>query len=194
MWHIIFLTEEDNIHMNKKQNKKLVLIYIVFGILAKILPHPSSVTPLNNLFLHAGSKLTKVMAVMVTLIATVLADIILSYLYSYPIFGYWSFFTYSGFIAIALLGSKLFLNSSPTKLICCVAGSSLIFWVWTNFGCWLIMPNYSKDLSGLINCYIMASPFLKNSLLGDLAWSLIVFNPVYRKLFFAKQISIQKNK
>ena len=185
-------TVKDNINMNKQQNKKLILIYIVFGILAKILPHPSSVTPLNNLFLHAGSKLTKGMAVIVTLIATVLADIILSYLYGYPIFGYWSFFTYSGFVAIALLGSKLFLNSSPTKLICFVVSSSLIFWVWTNFGCWLIMPNYSKDLPGLISCYTMALPFLKNSLLGDLAWSLIVFNSVYRKLFFARQIIIQK--
>ena len=176
---------------NKHQYKKLFTLYLIFGILAKILPHPSNITPLTNLYLHAGSKLTKGLAIIVILISTILADVILSYFYDYPIFGYWSLFTYSGFIIIALLGTKLARNISLPKLVICVISSSSIFWVWTNFGCWLTMPNYPKNLFGLINCYIMALPFLKNSLLGDLVWSIIVFNSVYRnyckKLFFKKQ-------
>jgi hypothetical protein len=158
---------------------RLISLYIAFGVLAKILPHPSCITPLNNFYLHAGSKLTKSMIILVTLLSTCFADIILSYFYNYPIFGLWSLFTYSGFLFVAFLGSKISKKSSCGKLIGLLISASFIFWLWTNFGAWLFIPSYSKNLSGLITCYISALPFLENALLGDLFWALIIFVIVY---------------
>lgn len=187
------------ITMKQKSNRKLILFYVVFAVLAKIMPHTPSLSPLNNFYLHAGSKLTKKLATVIVLMSTFLADIILSYFNGYSVFGYWSFFTYSGFVMIALLGSKISQTASMKKLICCVISCSFIFWTWTNFGCWLLMPIYTKNLFGLINCYTKALPFLRNAVFGDLLWSIVVFNSLYRmffkKIFFDRlQVVEQKNK
>ena len=45
-------------------------------------------------------------------------------------------------------------------------GGSLFFYLWTNFGVWFLdsWGMYSKDLGGLVYCYMNGLPFLKNSL------------------------------
>jgi small-conductance mechanosensitive channel len=46
--------------------------------------------------------------------------------------------------------------------------SSISFFIWTNFGHWITTNMYTKDLGGLIDCYINAIPFLKPQLAGNL--------------------------
>jgi hypothetical protein len=56
-------------------------------------------------------------------------------------------------------------------------GSSLFFWTWTNFGVWLMNDGitYSRNLQGLLACFVAAIPFLGNALVADLAWGLLFF-------------------
>jgi len=51
--------------------------------------------------------------------------------------------------------------------------SSLIFFIVSNFGVWVL--SYPHTIEGLITCYTMAIPFFGYSILGDMAWSLILF-------------------
>ena len=46
--------------------------------------------------------------------------------------------------------------------------SSIFFYLYTNFGWWLMSGMYEYSLSGLIRCYYMAIPFFKNNLVGNL--------------------------
>ena len=59
----------------------------------------------------------------------------------------------------------------------CLLGSSLFFWLWTNFGIWATGENgmYPRTIDGLVSCYVAAIPFLGNALVGDLAWGLVLF-------------------
>ena len=50
--------------------------------------------------------------------------------------------------------------------------SSIIFFVVTNFGVWLI--GYPLTIEGFLACYLMAIPFFINTLLGDLFYSAIM--------------------
>jgi|GEM_PF-6155154 len=171
-----------NNSINKRNIQDIIfkcVLYTVVGILVKILPHSLCMTPLNNFYLHTGSKFSKMITITIVVLSMLIGDVILSRLYNYPIFGWWSLFTYSGFIFISFLGSQISSNCSRNKLIVCIISTSLLFWIWTNFGAWLLISNYPKNLSGLITCYIMALPFLKAALFSDLVWSLIVFYPVY---------------
>jgi hypothetical protein len=50
---------------------------------------------------------------------------------------------------------------------------SLIFFIVSNFGVWVL--SYPHTIEGLIACYTLAIPFFGYSILGDMAWSLIIF-------------------
>lgn len=53
-------------------------------------------------------------------------------------------------------------------------GSSVFFFLYTNFGWWLISGMYPHTLDGLIQSYIMGLPFFKNNLIGNL-----IFVPLF---------------
>ncbi len=46
--------------------------------------------------------------------------------------------------------------------------SSVFFFLYTNFGWWLMTNMYPHTWDGLIQCYIMGLPFFKNNLIGNL--------------------------
>ncbi len=163
----------------QEKNNKFIIAYIIIGILGRLIPHPANVTPLNSLCLFAGSKLSRLMAIITMLLCILISDLGLAYLKGYPLFGSWTFFTYSGFAVIVLLGAGLGKKFSNLKLVMYVVGSSLGFWLWTNLGSWLMTPYYIKDMQGLITCYTAALPFLRNALFGDLVWMVVIFG-LYR--------------
>ena len=151
-------------------NKKLAILFILIGILGRIIPHPANVTPITNLCIFSGRKLSRVLAMMTILITMAISDILLALIKGYPAFGSWTLFTYSGFIAITLL------YRGPIMLV--VLSATLGYWLWTNFGVWwlgMLTTHYTHNLNGLIACYIAALPFLRNALLGNLLWMIVIF-------------------
>jgi len=86
-------------------------------------------------------------------------------------------FTWSGFlIPIVFLRPKLFARNKILKHlsygILAGFGSNLFFFLWTNFGVWLLdsWGMYSRDFSGLLHSYINALPFLKMQLISSLVF------------------------
>ena len=77
-----------------------------------------------------------------------------------------------------MLGSSL-INSSKWIYPAYFVGASFGFWIWTNFGVWLTSHLYPKSFAGLIACYTLALPFLRNALLGDLIWGVLIFGIFY---------------
>ena len=59
-------------------------------------------------------------------------------------------------------------------------GSSVMFFAVTNFGVWLVGTNamYTHDLPGLVNCYAMALPFFRNTLVSTALFSAVLFSPI----------------
>ncbi len=76
-------------------------------------------------------------------------------------------------MAIIIASPKL--QRSWKTLLIYILGTSLSFWLWTNFGVWLFGNLYPKTPHGFYSCYIAALPFLRNSLLGDMIWGLAIF-------------------
>ena len=155
-------------------NTCLAICWIFICIVGRLIPHPANFTPLNNLCFFAGSRLSKRLAFLITLIALLVSDIALAYWQGHPVISSWSIFTYSGFAAIIYLGTKAPNNSTMTTLAY-VLISSLGFWLWTNFGTWLCSGMYTLTTWGLGSCYLAALPFLRNALCGDLIWFGVIF-------------------
>ncbi len=86
-------------------------------------------------------------------------------------------FTWSGFLIPAIFASdvskkilKLKLELKLMSLSGFGLGANLFFFLWTNFGVWLLdtWGMYSNDLSGLLMSYVNGLPFLKIQLTSTL--------------------------
>ena len=51
--------------------------------------------------------------------------------------------------------------------------SLITFYILSNFGVWL-SGMYTYDISGLVNCYVMAIPFFGNTILSTIVYSLTI--------------------
>lgn len=159
------------IKIGRGQNKNLAVLWIILGIFGRLIPHPAGFTPLTNLCLFAGSKFSKLISLFLILVSLVLSDFLLAHIYGYPVFSKLSIFTYAGWLGMMFLGSSRVMK----KPLLCIFSAEFLFWIWTNFGYWLVMNLYPKNLAGLFSCYVAALPFLRNALCGDLVWFLVIF-------------------
>ena len=166
--------------MSKSLN---LFFWIALTLLARLIPHPPNLSPYASLILLLGCQLSRRNAVLVTVTSLVLSDIILALLYQYPVFGLWSLFTYSGFIATAI-GSYYCLYQRRTALRIAVfaLGSVGTYWLWTNFGTWLFGAMYPHSELGLVACFVAGLPFLQMSLL-----SAVIFVPLFFALISLKE-------
>lgn len=85
-------------------------------------------------------------------------------------------FVYGGFFVQALLCRLL--RSKRGGVVGAAVGSSLAFFVLSNFSVWAA-GYYSRTAEGLVACYVAGLPFLTGTLIGDLVWTLVL-STVYR--------------
>ncbi len=150
-----------------------LLIVFALAIFARVLPHLPNSTPIMALCIFAGWHYRLSMALLFTLMSLLISDLLLAWMHHTAFLGVWSLFTYSGFLWVTIAAHKMQTSSQYQFIFI----SSIVYWVWTNFGVWL-SAYYSHDLSGLMACYTLALPFLGYSLLGNLVW-LILFDAFF---------------
>ena len=78
-----------------------------------------------------------------------------------------SYWAYGSFLLISILGTIWKKIRVKNVFI-----ASLIFFIITNFGVWLM--GYPKTIEGFVLCYTLAIPFFINSLLGDFFFSYLL--------------------
>ncbi len=172
-------------------NKKFFMALWWFGIvvLLRVLPHVPNFIPMLAICIFTAKIFSKRMALLIIISSFMLSDVLVSFYSHYPMFSMWSLFTYSGIIATLLLASstRSSLKKQTSNLITIIILtliSVLGYWVWTNFGVWLFSDIYAHTADGFVMCYMLALPFLKNSLLANATGLLILFAGFYlsRKL------------
>ena len=92
-------------------------------------------------------------------------------------------FTYAS-LALAVAIGILIKNFKFSEILVSGITSSICFFVITNFGAWLTLEMYEKNLSGLINSYVLAIPFFHNTLISTLVYLILIkllFNYVFEK-------------
>ena len=139
--------------------KQLVLIvFMLIAILFRLFPHLPNFTPVTAIALFGGLYFSnRKMAYLVPIFIMALSDVFLGF---HPI----SLFVYTAFLLVSFIGTQTNKPSIYTILL-----GSLSFFIVTNFGVWLI--GYPKTWAGFIECYTLALPFFRNSILGDFFYS-----------------------
>ena len=135
---------------------------IVLAVASRLLPHPPNFAPITGIALFAAVKLNKkIIAILVPLFCLFITDLILG-------LSWINLFVYAAFGMISWIGMRQKKISIPTVL-----GSSLLFFVVSNFGVWLLY--YPLTLEGLIACFTLAIPFFGNTIAGDLVYTAVLF-------------------
>lgn len=157
---------------NKHLLKKIInpVSFILLGALSRLIPHIPNFTPVAALALFGGYSLSKKQAFFMPLLIMFVSDLFIGF-DSLPM----RIFVYGSFLLTVLIGRSLKRSLSYKNMILASFASSILFFVITNFAVWMFTPLYLKTFNGLINCYLMALPFFRNTLLGDLFYTGIVF-------------------
>lgn len=141
---------------------------VMFAVVGRLVPHAANLTPLYAVALFSCATFPRRIGVWVPVTAMVASDLMLG-LHDTVMF------TWSGMLLFAALGYVLDPGRSSLRMALCALAGSTLFFVWTNFGVWLVSGLYPHTAFGLAQSYILALPFFRNALLGDLAFSGALF-------------------
>lgn len=146
--------------LNKKQ--VIIVLFIVVAALFRLVPHIPNVTPVAAMALFSGVYFSnKKLAFFVPFLAMFISDLFLG-------LSTISIFVYIAFASVGFIG--IYFKKMTIKSILI---SSISFFIITNFGVWLL--GYPKTFEGFIECYTLAIPFFRNSLIGDFFYSAILY-------------------
>jgi hypothetical protein len=148
----------------------ITLVAIVFGVaLFRYLPHPPNVSPIAAMALFGGATFSdRRAAFLLPFLALFVGDLFIGLHVTMP-------FVYFAFGLTVLAGFALRGRSRPGHIALAVLGSSLIFFLLTNFGVWMTSALYPKSAAGLLQAYVEGIPFFQNTLLGNAAFALLLF-------------------
>lgn len=155
----------------------LYSLLVFLAVISRLVDHPVNVAPIMGLALFAGTtsllqpnKSGKLVTYTLPVVALLISDAIIG------------FYTWQVMIAVYLsyglaLGIGFWLRDhySLGSVIAASVVSSILFFLITNAAVWAFTPLYQQNLTGLMESYIAAIPFFRNSLLGDLLYTGVLF-------------------
>ncbi len=147
----------------------LALSLIAMAAFARLIPHPANVTPVVAMALFSGSVLgRRAFAILIPLAALFVSDLALG-------FHDQMISVYGSIVLVSLIGILLTKKPSAGRVVAASVAGSTVFFLITNFTVWLSGEMYAKTGFGLIQCYTLALPFYRHALIGDLAFTGLLF-------------------
>jgi hypothetical protein len=150
--------------------RAIALISLVLAAAAsRLVPHPWNLTSIAAVALFGGAYFQdRRLAFAVPLGALFLSDLVFGLYHGMAV-------VYVSFAMIVGIGLWLRSRRQPALIAGAALASSVLFFVLTNFGVWASGHLYPRTWAGLVTCYTAALPFFRNSLEGDLLYTLVLF-------------------
>lgn len=201
--------EDKQILMTSKVSNILaVTLIIISAVLLRLIPHLPNFTPIAAMAIFGGVYLSKKWSLVLPLTIMLISDYLLLYIHPFgsptvdfsklqPIQALvhsTTFFVYLSFLISGFLGTILKnISKLYTPIFSLVA--SIQFFIITNLGVWLTVGTYPKTLEGLLTCFVVAIPFFKNTIMGDLFYTGLLFGSLaaFRLIFRLKFANLYKS-
>lgn len=155
--------------MSKKEKIVAALILLLVGVAYRLFPHPANFAPVAAISLFSGFYFRRYF-IFIPVFIMLLGDIFLGF-YDWKLM----VAVYSSFVLVALVGILMRKKRSVVVMIGCSLSGSVLFFLLTNFAVWAFSAWYPHNFQGLAECFTMAIPFFKNTLLGDLFYTSVIF-------------------
>lgn len=146
---------------------------------SRLIPHPPNVTPVIAIAIMSTYFFKNIyISILSLVISMIIADLFIGFHTN-------MIFVYSSLVMIVLIFSMIKKNITFKNLLIYGFSGSMLFYLISNFGVWLLTGMYSKNFSGLVECYILAIPFLANTIISTIFFSyaaLIASNFAFKKI------------
>ena len=164
--------------LNKNlKNYFLPICLILVLSFSRVIPHPWNFTPILAVGIFSGFYFKQIyLSFFVVIFSMFIGDLFLG-------FHSTMFFTYISLVVAVLIGLYI-KRFNFTEILFSGLASSLGFFIITNFGAWLTLEMYEKNLTGLLQSYVLAIPFFHNTLISTLLYLVVLkllFNFIVRK-------------
>jgi len=147
----------------------IIVCFIAFAAVVRILPHPWNFTPLGAMALFSGAKLGRTWkAFLVPLAALFFGDLFLGLHWLMPV-------VYLSLALSVAIGMFLETWQSFGPLAIATLLGATQFFLTTNWAMWAFGTTYPKSLSGLLACYAAGVPLFRNTLAGDAFYAFVLF-------------------
>ena len=153
-----------NFFINLKKEVFPVSLILILAI-SRLIPHPENFTPIIAMAIMGGHVFRNFyLSFFVVLFSMLLSDFFIGF-YSHMFFVYFSLF----FLILVFFSLTKKINYKNLFIFSFLG--SVIFFMISNFGVWIVGNLYERNIDGLIKCYFMAIPFFKNTFLSTLIFS-----------------------
>ncbi|MCC2678040.1 MAG: hypothetical protein K0R29_616 [Pseudobdellovibrio sp.] len=146
------------------------------AVLSRLVPHGWNFTLMGAVFIFAGAYFKdRKISLALMLSSLLVSDFFIGFHAQMPA-------VYAGFLAMIAVGIFLNVDSSRVKILAYSFAAALAFFLISNFGVWLEGQMYAMTFKGLIECYVMGIPFFWRQMIGDVGFSLTLFELAKRLL------------
>lgn len=147
----------------------IIVCFIAFAAVVRILPHPWNFTPLGAMALFSGAKLGRTWkAFLVPLAALFFGDLFVGLHWLMPV-------VYLSFALNVVVGIffRRWQSFGPLAIAALLGATQ--FFLITNWAMWALGTTYPKSLSGLLARYAAGVPLFRNTLAGDAFYAFVLF-------------------
>lgn len=153
-----------------KKNILILIAIVAIGILGRMLPHVWNTTPVLAAIIFASTYLGRKYSALTLILIMGVSDSLLG-AYQWQVMAS----VYVSLFVSCFAGAIIRKHKNIITMIGMPILGSILFYIVTNWAVWQFSPLYSHTFQGLIDSYVMALPFFKNSLVGDIIYSALFF-------------------
>jgi len=171
---------QQSLRFMSKNKVYLASIFIAFGAIFRLIPHPVNVSPVAAMALIGGMYIGKKhLAYLIPLAALFFSDLILNNTINRGFFqnhtglvilADYMIYTYGAYILTVLSGFLIRKTPLAGKILFGIIITSLLFFVVTNIGVWASGILYPKTAAGLSASFAAALPFFRNTILSNVVF------------------------
>ncbi len=168
--------------MTKKTKLIVAAILVILGVACRLLPHAWNFAPIAAIALFAGVYIGRNYAISLPIVTMIIGDFFIGF-YEWRLM----LVVYGCYVLIGLIGFSIKKHKSIETVIASSITASVIFFIFTNWAVWQFSPWYAKSIEGLMQCYILALPFFRNTLLGNFFYVFALFGSYEVVMFLARR-------
>ncbi len=168
--------------MSKKFSIFIAVLLIAVGILTRFMPHAWNMTPITAIALFASVYFGIRYSLFIVFATMFISDLFIGF-YDWRVM----LSVYAGFAVAGIIGILVRKHKTIVNVILGAMSSSVFFFIFTNWAVWQFGAMYEHSFAGLLESYTMALPFFKNMLVGDMAYSGILFGSYEFALFLSQK-------
>ena len=152
---------------NNKLATLLLAGVVLFGISWRLMSHVPNFAPIDAIALLGGTLLTWRKAIILPLITMIISDLALGLYAGFE-------WTWLSIVLVATVGIAIKHVPLAWRISIGATAGATAFFVVSNFGVWLTSGMYAHTFMGIVNCYTMAIPFFRATLLSDIAFATVL--------------------